>query len=33
MGNGAVVNGGLGLGVVNGLGGNSIVLGDNEHRL
>lgn len=30
MGNGAVVNGGLGLGVVNGLGGNSIVLGDND---
>ena len=30
MGNGAVINGGLGLGVVNGLGGNSIVLGDND---
>ncbi|MFL9283591.1 tail fiber protein [Escherichia coli] len=30
MGNGAVVDGGLGLGVVNGLGGNSIVLGDND---
>ncbi|MDZ9933586.1 tail fiber protein [Escherichia coli] len=30
MGNGAVVHGGLGLGVVNGLGGNSIVLGDND---
>ncbi|EDR5396483.1 phage tail protein, partial [Salmonella enterica subsp. enterica serovar Braenderup] len=30
MDNGAVVNGGLGLGVVNGLGGNSIVLGDND---
>ncbi|WP_419773060.1 tail fiber domain-containing protein [Escherichia coli] len=30
MGNGAVVNGGLGLGVVNALGGNSIVLGDND---
>ena len=30
LGNGAVVNGGLGLGVVSGLGGNSIALGDND---
>ncbi|MCZ0224676.1 phage tail protein [Escherichia coli] len=30
MGNGAVVDGGLGLGVGNTLGGNSIVLGDND---
>ena len=30
LGNGAVVNGGLGLGVVCGLGGNSIALGDND---
>ncbi|WP_434083760.1 tail fiber domain-containing protein [Escherichia coli] len=33
MGNGAVVDGGLGLGVVNGLGGNSIVLGDSDTGL
>ncbi|MFS9629149.1 phage tail protein [Enterobacter hormaechei] len=30
LGNGAVVNGGLGLGVVSGLGVNSIALGDND---
>ncbi len=30
LGNGAVVNGGLGLGVISGLGGNSIALGDND---
>ncbi|WP_417647964.1 phage tail protein [Enterobacter hormaechei] len=30
LGNGAVVNGGLGLGVVSGLGGDSIALGDND---
>jgi len=30
LGNGAVVNSGLGLGVVSGLGGNSIALGDND---
>ncbi|MBV7557090.1 phage tail protein [Enterobacter sp. ENT02] len=30
LGNGAVVNGGLGLGVVSGLGENSIALGDND---
>ncbi|HAV1743348.1 TPA: phage tail protein [Enterobacter hormaechei subsp. steigerwaltii] len=30
LGNGAVVNGGLGLGVASGLGGNSIALGDND---
>lgn len=30
LGNGAVVNGGLGLGVVSSLGGNSIALGDND---
>lgn len=30
LGNGAVINGGLGLGVVSGLGGNSIALGDND---
>lgn len=28
--NGAVINGGVGLGVANALGGNSIVLGDND---
>ena len=30
LGNGAVINGGLGLGVVSGLGENSIALGDND---
>ena len=30
LGNGAVVNGGLGLGVISGLGGHSIALGDND---
>lgn len=30
LGNGAIINGGLGLGTANGLGGNSIVLGDND---
>ena len=30
LGNGAVVKGGLGLGVISGLGGNSIALGDND---